>query len=193
VNFNSHLDSVVGNSVQLVNLVTAGEDRGAGYHPPRGRELREAISNALTGRRGWSAVPVAAVPILVGAGHALREVYEAAELDDLDRAATTLNRLMIDSGARPQLSRHDGEAWHLHFHPQHTSYASGWVASLATALAVVVGSEHASRLGVCSAASCDRVFVDVSRNGTRRFCSIACQNRIKAAAFRARQRAGGAG
>jgi predicted RNA-binding Zn ribbon-like protein len=35
---------------------------------------------------------------------------------------------------------------------------------------------------------CDRVFVDVSRNGTKRFCSTACQNRPKAAAFRARQR-----
>jgi hypothetical protein len=32
------------------------------------------------------------------------------------------------------------------------------------------------------------VFVDVSRNGTKRFCSTACQNRVKAAAFRARQR-----
>jgi predicted RNA-binding Zn ribbon-like protein len=34
---------------------------------------------------------------------------------------------------------------------------------------------------------CDRVFVDVSRNGTRRFCSETCQNRVKVAAHRARQ------
>ncbi|MFC6935784.1 CGNR zinc finger domain-containing protein [Actinomadura yumaensis] len=33
---------------------------------------------------------------------------------------------------------------------------------------------------------CDRVYVDTSRNGTRRFCSTACQNRVKTAAFRAR-------
>ena len=32
--------------------------------------------------------------------------------------------------------------------------------------------------------------VDVSRNGTRRFCSTACQNRVKAAAFRERQKTG---
>jgi predicted RNA-binding Zn ribbon-like protein len=28
--------------------------------------------------------------------------------------------------------------------------------------------------------------VDTSRNGTRRFCSTACQNRVKAALFRER-------
>jgi predicted RNA-binding Zn ribbon-like protein len=37
--------------------------------------------------------------------------------------------------------------------------------------------------------SCSRrVFVDVSRYGTNRFCSTAGQNRVKAAAFRARRR-----
>jgi predicted RNA-binding Zn ribbon-like protein len=52
---------------------------------------------------------------------------------------------------------------------------------------VVLGSDLYGRLGVCTADRCDRVYVDTSRNGTRRFCSTACQNRIKAAAFRARQ------
>ena len=32
-----------------------------------------------------------------------------------------------------------------------------------------------------------RVYVDVSRNGRRRFCSTSCQNRVKTAAFRARK------
>jgi predicted RNA-binding Zn ribbon-like protein len=50
----------------------------------------------------------------------------------------------------------------------------------------VVGSSLHGRLGVCSAERCDRVYVDTSRNGSRRFCSTACQNRVKAAAFRAK-------
>jgi len=45
-------------------------------------------------------------------------------------------------------------------------------------------------LGVCTAPRCDRVYVDTSRNGTRRFCSTACQNRVKAAVFRERQGGG---
>jgi predicted RNA-binding Zn ribbon-like protein len=31
------------------------------------------------------------------------------------------------------------------------------------------------------------VFFDNSKNGTRRFCSVTCQNRVKTAAFRLRQ------
>ena len=34
---------------------------------------------------------------------------------------------------------------------------------------------------------CGRVFLDVSKNGSRRFCSVTCQNRVKAAAFRQRR------
>ena len=64
--------------------------------------------------------------------------------------------------------------------------AVGWAAGCATGLAVVLGSEFHDRLGVCTAPRCDRVYVDTSRNGTRRYCSTACQNRVKAAAFRAR-------
>jgi predicted RNA-binding Zn ribbon-like protein len=51
---------------------------------------------------------------------------------------------------------------------------------------MAIGSDFAGRLGVCSAERCDRVYVDTSRNSRRRFCSTACQNRVKAAAFRAR-------
>ncbi|WP_405008879.1 CGNR zinc finger domain-containing protein [Kitasatospora purpeofusca] len=54
------------------------------------------------------------------------------------------------------------------------------------ALAEARGSRFASRLGVCSAPACDRAYVDVSRNGIRRYCSTACRNRVKSAAHRAR-------
>ncbi|MGW7325252.1 CGNR zinc finger domain-containing protein [Streptomyces sp. NPDC054845] len=40
---------------------------------------------------------------------------------------------------------------------------------------------------MCRAVRCDRVYVDTSRNAGRQFCSTACQNRTKAAAFRARK------
>ncbi len=50
------------------------------------------------------------------------------------------------------------------------------------------GGEHYDRLGVCTAPHCDRVYVDTSRNGSKRFCSTACQNRVKTAAFREARR-----
>jgi len=94
--------------------------------------------------------------------------------------------MLAETGARPQLDRHDGEPWHVHFHGAEESLAEGYAAGCATGLAIVLGSEARDRLGVCTAPRCDRVYVDTSRNGTRRFCSTSCQNRVKAAAFRAR-------
>ena len=117
----------------------------------------------------------------------LRAVFDTVDRGDVDGAATRVNTLLAETGARPQLDRHDGEPWHMHFHASTDSLADGWAAGCATGLAVVLGTEMYDRLGVCTAPRCDRVFVDVSRNGTRRFCSTTCQNRVKAAAFRARQ------
>jgi predicted RNA-binding Zn ribbon-like protein len=115
-------------------------------------------------------------------------VFHAVAAGDLDDAARTLNTLMAHWHAQPRLDRHDNEPWHLHFHREDASFVHGWAAGMATGLAFVIGSEYADRLGVCSAPACDRVYADTSRNGTRRFCSTACQNRVKAAAFRARRR-----
>ncbi|MPZ62329.1 MAG: hypothetical protein GEU93_13755 [Propionibacteriales bacterium] len=57
----------------------------------------------------------------------------------------------------------------------------------AEGIARFIGAGNAGRLGTCKATNCDRVYVDLSKNGSRRFCSTACQNRVKAAAFRERQ------
>ena len=83
--------------------------------------------------------------------------------------------------------KHDQEPWHLHFHGTDDALATGWAAGCAAGLAVVLGGPEWSRLGVCTAPRCDRVYVDTSRNGTRRFCSTTCQNRVKAATFRERK------
>jgi len=94
----------------------------------------------------------------------------------------------IQLAALAALERHDGEPWHLHFHSaDETSMVKGWQAGCATGLAIVLGGELYDRLGVCTAPHCDRVYVDTTRNGSRRFCSTACQNRVKAAAFRERR------
>jgi hypothetical protein len=51
------------------------------------------------------------------------------------------------------------------------------------------GASHGGRPDICEGTDCDRVFVDVSKNGTRRFCPASCQNRVKAAASRLRRAA----
>jgi predicted RNA-binding Zn ribbon-like protein len=188
VNFNSYTDVVVVVTVELVNVLTPGMRRGRPYRPPGAAELPAAVTAALrTGSPRSRAVTRDEATRFAGAAAELRAVFESVAAGDVDAAAGEVNRLLRVTGARPQLERHDGEPWHLHFHGPADEMVNSWAAGCATCLAVVLGSELYGRLGVCTAAGCDRVYVDVSRNGTRRFCSTACQNRVKTAAFRARR------
>jgi len=187
VNFTSHVDAVITVAVSLVNTLTPGAARGRDYQPPAGADLAEAVTAAL--RKGQPAartVTASEAADLADTAAELRMVFDAVHRGDVDAAAGQINALLAGTGARPQLDRHDGEPWHLHFHGRTDALAQGWAAGCATGLAVVLGTELYDRLGVCTARRCDRVYVDVSRNGTRRFCSVSCQNRVKAAAFRAR-------
>jgi predicted RNA-binding Zn ribbon-like protein len=188
VNFTSHVDAVVAVAVALVNELTPGESRGRAYPAPAQASLAAVATAALCagGRTGRNVTADEAAE-LAEAARQLRTVFEEVTAGDLDGAAAQVNALLAETGARPQLDRHDGEPWHLHFHASTDALARGWAAGCATGLAIVLGTEQAGRLGVCTAPRCDRAYVDTSRNGTRRFCSQSCQNRVKAAAFRARQ------
>ena len=117
---------------------------------------------------------------------ALRQVFEASEAD---HAGEILNGLLAKSGARPELTNHDGEEWHLHYSPPGTPIAPRLTAETAMALSVVIAADGFDRLRVCEGDRCVDVFVDASRNNSRRFCSPSvCGNRASVAAYRARQK-----
>jgi len=187
VDFDSHTSDVVGHVVRLINEVTPGERRGRMYYGPA--DLTVAVREVMpTSRTPGQPTDEDAAELAEWAVR-LREVVALVDGGDVDSACLTLNSIMRTTGAVPTLTRHDGEPWHLHFHGADANWAVSWAASMATALAVVLGNPTVERLGICYAPACDRVYVDVSRNGTRRFCSTSCQNRVKAAAFRARKTA----
>ena len=187
MNFNSHTDAVVGVAAALVNVSVPGFRRGRPFAPATGAKLTAAVNTALSqGGRRVARLSAAQGESLAAAAVGLRRVFDKAAAGDTDAAARIVNTMLDELGPTPYLDRHDGEPWHLHYRSRDRGLPSSWAASCTLALATVVGGEHADRLGVCSAPQCDRVYVDVSRNGTRRFCSTACQNRVKAAAFRAR-------
>ncbi|MEU8251514.1 CGNR zinc finger domain-containing protein [Nonomuraea sp. NPDC048916] len=188
MNFNSHTDLVVRVAVGLVNALTPGERHGRAVPPP-GDLAAVATDGLRAAYPGHREVTEAEAGELAETAARLRTVFDAVARGDLDAAALQVNSLLEETRARPLLERHDGEPWHLHFHGPGGTMAGDWAASCATGLAMVLGSEFCERLGVCTAPHCDRVYVDVSRNGTRRFCSTACQNRVKTAAFRARGKA----
>jgi predicted RNA-binding Zn ribbon-like protein len=184
VDFDSHVNATVLRAVALVNAVTPGMQGGRSLVAPTGAALAAAINGAI----GELLDEAESARLATWAGR-LREVVTLLEAGEPDAACAACNAVLQETGAVPVLARHDDEPWHLHFHALDAAPAEGWAAPMATGLAMVLGSSSIDRLGVCTAPACDRVYADTSRNGTRRFCSTACQNRVKAAAFRARRAA----
>lgn len=189
MHLDSHTLAVVRDGVELVNVTVPGERRGRPYPPAADEaELLERL-NSVVAAYGYLVQPGDTDGMARAAGQ-LREVFDAVADDDMDRAAAQINAMITEYGARPTLIRHGTRPWHLHFHAPDAALVDGIAAASAVGLAFVLGSEHADRIGVCSAGNCDRVYLDTSRNGTKRFCSTACQNRSKTAAFRARRASG---
>jgi predicted RNA-binding Zn ribbon-like protein len=122
----------------------------------------------------------------VALARSLRPVFEALGRGDVDTAASRLNAMLSKHPAHPHLAKERGR-WRLHHHPRDVALVPMWTAICAEALARRLGSGHGARFGTCEAPGCDRVFFDVSKNASRRFCSTTCQNRVKAAAFRHRR------
>lgn len=189
--FDSHVETLLATTVALVNRLTPGLDGGHRVAAPADdRALRSAVREAVNARgydvplRGVTAPDARLVAATVAEA---RRVIEDIDVGDLAAAARRANGLLRRTGARPQLDSQGAGGWSLHFHGPDDSFGVGWSAGIAAGLAMALGTPDAGRLGVCAAPSCDRVHLDTSRNGGRRFCSTRCQNRTKAAAHRARR------
>ncbi len=103
-----------------------------------------------------------------------------------DEAVVETNAMLREARALPQLTRHDGTDWHWHATAPDAPLAERIRVEVALALADVIRMDEGGRLRVCAADDCDGLLADLSRNGSKRFCSIRCGNRMNMIAFRAR-------
>ncbi|TQK70536.1 putative stress-induced transcription regulator [Nocardioides sp. SLBN-35] len=106
---------------------------------------------------------------------------------DRDDAADIVNAMLRDASALPQLRRHDGHDWHLHAVDNQAPFAERIVVETAMAMIDVIRADEMSRLSVCADDTCEGIVLDLSRNRSKRFCSVTCGNRNAVAAYRARQ------
>ena len=95
--------------------------------------------------------------------------------------------MLADARALPYLSKHDGLDWHLHATAPDAPLAERIRVEIAMALDRCDPFRRQQRLRVCEADDCEGLFVDLSRNGSKRFCSVRCGNRMNMIAFRERQ------
>lgn len=187
-----------------MSMAVTGQDLYAGYSD-QGLFVAVGLVNelAVAGRTGRDALDaiatilefdppthdrlrprhVAGFTALAGTLHRL---VTWIELGEIDTAARRLNELLVEHPAHPHLAKHDGH-WQLHHHPAAVELVSMYTSICAEILARLIGTGQAHRLGLCADPACRRAYLDQSRNSSRRFCSLACQNRAKTAAFRARQ------
>jgi len=116
----------------------------------------------------------------------LREVWTL----DRDDAVVAVNRMLREARALPYLARHDGSDWHLHATDPGSPLAERLRVEAALALIDVIRMNETGRLRVCDADDCTGLFIDLSRNGSKRFCSVRCGNRMNMNAFRSRRAPG---
>jgi len=115
----------------------------------------------------------------------LRSVFEPRAQE---ARAELVNDLLIASDCRPRLISHDGLPYHLHYKPLAGDLAARVKAFTAAGLAYLIAEGWGDRLGRCQRADCGTAFVDTSRNGTRRFCSVRCANQVNVTNHRVRRR-----
>ena len=106
-----------------------------------------------------------------------------------DEAVIEVNRMLREARALPQLARHDVSDWHLHATVPEAPLGERMRVEAALALIDVIRSDEMGRLRICEADACTGLVLDLSRNGSKRFCSVRCGNRMNMIAFRERQSA----
>jgi len=105
---------------------------------------------------------------------ALAHAFEATSLDSL---AEALNPVLERSAGGWRMARATTGAWELE--PVARQPLAEWFgARAARGLAELAMTYGIARLHMCSADDCLCAVVDVSRNGTRRYCSRTCATRM---------------
>jgi len=184
VDFSHYSDEPVAVAVRLTNTlnVVTGEDS---------LQSREAVAafmrDALSDRDGRLADATEKdLRALRALRSRLRSVWEADSAAD---AAAAINTVLETVDARPRISVHGGAPPHLHFEPHADDPIKDLGAMTAMGLSVALIEGGWERFGICSSTTCNDVFIDTSKNRSRRHCSETCTTRESVAAYRARHRA----
>lgn len=139
---------------------------------------------------GFTGSFLAATPEDLARARALREAIHAivdarlADREDQPASIAELNMAAAAAPAIPQIGA-DGRV-------RLDGGVSALLATLAGEAALLLGGDHASRIRRCEADGCAMLFLDTSRSGERRWCSMKrCGNKAKVAEFRKRRQGAG--
>jgi predicted RNA-binding Zn ribbon-like protein len=123
----------------------------------------------------------------------LRDVLQTRDLLrqvwvlERDEAVEAVNAMLRDAKALPYLTRHDESDWHIHATALDAPLAERMRVEAALAIIDVIRMNEMRRLRVCEADDCTGLVLDLSRNGSKRFCTVRCGNRMNMIAYRERR------
>ena len=128
------------------------------------------------------------LPALLELRECARRIAEAIAAGEAISSADSesLNRALGEAGGRIVLMTDDTGRSHVAFESEDADDAATFQIALSLARFLESGERH--RLKLCDNPGCDFVFLDTSRNNTRRWCFMRyCGNRTKVREFRRRQ------
>ncbi|BBJ37497.1 hypothetical protein SSPO_002150 [Streptomyces antimycoticus] len=145
-------------------------------------EPPSSAANQGTGPRHLTCADLAEVRAL---RETVREVLERANADAAE-AAALINDGLRRSRATPVL-RHEDDRWWTEVTSDTDRCSAHLAAATLSALASVIATLGPARLGVCAGPTCRATFVDLSRNGSKQYCTRTCAHRASVAAYRSRR------
>ncbi|MGW7599770.1 CGNR zinc finger domain-containing protein [Streptomyces antimycoticus] len=145
-------------------------------------EPPSSAANQGTGPRHLTRADLAEVRAL---RETVREVLERANADAAE-AAALINDGLRRSRATPVL-RHEDDRWWTEVTSDTDRCSAHLAAATLSALASVIATLGPARLGVCAGPTCRATFVDLSRNGSKQYCTRTCAHRASVAAYRSRR------
>ncbi|WP_410656948.1 CGNR zinc finger domain-containing protein [Amycolatopsis sp. lyj-112] len=144
-------------------------------------ESPSSVANQGTGPRHLTRADLAEVRAL---RETVREVLERANADAVE-AAALINDGLRRSRVTPVL-RHEDDRWWIEVTSDTGRCPAHLAATTLSALASVIATLGPARLGVCAGPTCRATFVDLSRNGSKQYCTRTCAHRASVAAYRSR-------
>jgi predicted RNA-binding Zn ribbon-like protein len=166
----------------VVNLINSAANASEGLASEADLD-RFLAAEGFTGSRTRDDIELTSV-------RRLRQELAALWTADEGSAVETVNRLLRDASALPQLVKHDDWDWHLHATTPEAPLVDRMSTEAAMALADVIRGKEMDRMRICESEDCDAVVLDLSRNRSKRYCDTGnCANRAHVAAYRARQAA----
>jgi predicted RNA-binding Zn ribbon-like protein len=171
-----HSKSAVQAAVEVVNLRNSGS-----------LVTVEQIL-AVVKRAGYSPESTVTINFSTETDEALKALEDVLR-SELPGAAEAVNRVLRNVAARLELRRDNKGGWHLRAISKPPEFMAQLVLDAVMGVAALVEIDDLTRLSTCADPECTNVTFDVSKNRSRRYCSVAHGNKAAVAAYRARRAA----